>query len=83
MQSRKFFLCFSDTEDTEEDDSSDSDSDYGSYDDFLLDYYDGDNDETYNATSSESKQLARFPGGSHNETWMCNHYYHPIFRCVD
>ena len=39
-------LCFSDTEDTEEDDSSDSDSDYGNYDDFLLDYYDGDNDTT-------------------------------------
>ena len=39
--------------------------------------------ELYNATSSESKQLARFPGGSHNETWMCNHYYQTIEYFLD
>ena len=39
--------------------------------------------ELFNATSSESKQLARFPGGSHNETWMCNHYYHTVEYFLD
>ena len=39
--------------------------------------------ELYNATSSESKQLERFPGGSHNETWMCNHYYQTIEYFLD
>ena len=34
--------------------------------------------ELYDSTASEVKQLARFPGGSHNETWMCNHYYQTI-----
>ena len=34
--------------------------------------------ELYNATSSETKQLARFEGGTHNETWMCNLYYQTI-----
>jgi len=34
--------------------------------------------ELYNATSSEIKRLARFPGGSHNETWTCNHYYQTL-----
>ena len=39
--------------------------------------------ELYNATSSETKQLARFPGGSHNETWMCSHYYQTIEYFLD
>ena len=34
--------------------------------------------ELYNSTASEGKQLAKFPGGSHNETWMCNHYYQTV-----
>lgn len=34
--------------------------------------------QLYNSTSSETKKLARFPGGSHNETWMCPQYYQTI-----
>ena len=39
--------------------------------------------ELYNSTASEVKQLARFPGGSHNETWMCNSYYQTIEYFLD
>lgn len=39
--------------------------------------------DLYNATSSDKKQLARFPGGSHNETWMCNHYYQTLEYFLD
>ena len=34
--------------------------------------------ELFNSSASEVKLLARFPGGSHNETWMSNHYYQTI-----
>ena len=34
--------------------------------------------ELFLSTSSEVKRLARFPGGSHNETWACNFYYPTI-----
>ena len=39
--------------------------------------------ELFNATSSEIKQLARFDGGTHNETWMCNLYYQTIEYFLD
>ena len=39
--------------------------------------------ELFNATSSETKIMARFPGGSHNETWMSNHYYTTIEYFLD
>ena len=34
--------------------------------------------ELYRACGSERKHLAKFPGGTHNETWSCAHYYHTI-----
>ncbi len=34
--------------------------------------------ELYQATGSEAKRLAKFQGGTHNETWMCPHYYHTL-----
>ena len=34
--------------------------------------------ELYRACGSEKKRLARFPGGTHNETWLCPQYYHTI-----
>lgn len=30
--------------------------------------------ELFNACGSDSKHLAKFPGGTHNETWSCRHY---------
>lgn len=39
--------------------------------------------ELYNSTSSEVKRMARFPGGTHNETWMCNLYYPTIEYFLD
>ena len=39
--------------------------------------------ELYNSTSSETKIMGRFPGGSHNETWMSNHYYPTIEYFLD
>ena len=34
--------------------------------------------ELYRACGSERKHLAKFPGGTHNETWSCAHYYQTI-----
>ena len=34
--------------------------------------------ELYRACGSERKHLAKFPGGTHNETWSCSYYYQTI-----
>ena len=34
--------------------------------------------ELYRACGSERKHFAKFPGGTHNETWSCAHYYNTI-----
>lgn len=34
--------------------------------------------DLYNACGAEHKRMARFPNGSHNETWMCPMYYHTM-----
>ena len=34
--------------------------------------------ELFNSCGSETKRMARFPGGSHNETWMCPQYYQAV-----
>ena len=34
--------------------------------------------ELYNSCGAETKKMARFPGGSHNETWACPQYYATI-----
>ena len=30
--------------------------------------------DLFNSCGSETKLLAKFPGGTHNETWNCRHY---------
>ena len=39
--------------------------------------------ELYRACGSERKHLAKFPGGTHNETWSCAHYYHTIIYFLE
>jgi len=39
--------------------------------------------ELYTACGSPVKRLARFPGGSHNETWGCKDYYQTINYFLD
>lgn len=39
--------------------------------------------ELYRACGSERKHLAKFPGGTHNETWSCAHYYHTIIYFME
>ena len=39
--------------------------------------------EMYRACGSERKHLAKFPGGTHNETWSCAHYYHTIIYFLE
>lgn len=34
--------------------------------------------ELFNSCGSPIKRLARFPGGTHNETWTCSQYYQTI-----
>eukprot|EP00095_Tigriopus_kingsejongensis_P006540 maker-scaffold515_size150689-snap-gene-0.32 protein:Tk06540 transcript:maker-scaffold515_size150689-snap-gene-0.32-mRNA-1 annotation:"abhydrolase domain-containing protein 13" len=34
--------------------------------------------ELFNSCGSETKRLARFPNGNHNETWTCQQYYPAI-----
>jgi len=34
--------------------------------------------ELFNTCGSDTKLLAKFPGGSHNETWNCRHYLNTI-----
>lgn len=34
--------------------------------------------ELFRACGAEKKRLARFPDGTHNETWLCPQYYHTI-----
>ena len=34
--------------------------------------------DLFNSCGSESKLLAKFPGGTHNETWNCRHYLNTI-----
>ena len=34
--------------------------------------------ELFEACGAETKRLARFPGGTHNETWMVNGYYEVV-----
>ena len=34
--------------------------------------------ELFNSCGSEFKRIARFPGGTHNETWTCAQYYQGI-----
>ena len=34
--------------------------------------------ELFNACGAEHKRMAKFPNGSHNETWMCPQYYHSM-----
>lgn len=31
--------------------------------------------ELFNSCGSEVKRMAKFPGGTHNETWACQQYY--------
>lgn len=39
--------------------------------------------ELYRACGSERKHLAKFPGGTHNETWSCSHYYQTILYFLE
>ena len=39
--------------------------------------------DLYNACGAEFKSLARFPGGTHNETWTCPHYYHALLYFME
>jgi len=39
--------------------------------------------ELFNACGSHSKHLAKFPGGTHNETWNCRHYIATISYFFD
>ena len=39
--------------------------------------------ELYRACGSERKHLAKFPGGTHNETWSCSHYYQTIIYFLE
>ena len=39
--------------------------------------------DLYNACGAEYKSLARFPNGTHNETWTCPHYYHTMLYFME
>ena len=39
--------------------------------------------DLYNACGAEYKSLARFPNGTHNETWTCPHYYHAMLYFME
>ena len=39
--------------------------------------------ELYRACGSERKHLAKFPGGTHNETWSCANYYQTIIYFLE
>lgn len=40
-------------------------------------------DELYDSCGSEIKRLAKFPEGTHNETWMCSQYFPTISYFLD
>ena len=39
--------------------------------------------DLYSACGAEFKSLARFPNGTHNETWTCPHYYHAMLYFME